>query len=74
MYQNGRDVARLGAAYPPSAQRLLGVPRYLWREALADGCRAIGRSLAADRASAFAAALRIVWFAGYASEAFRMRA
>jgi glycosyltransferase involved in cell wall biosynthesis len=74
MYQNGRDVARLGAAHPSTARRLLGVPRYLWREAAVNARRTIGRSLAADRAAAFAAALRVVWFMGFARETIHRRA
>jgi hypothetical protein len=73
MYQNGRDVARVGASHPQPARHLFGIPRYLWREAVTNASRAVGRSMVADRASAFAAALRVVWFAGYASEAIQMR-
>jgi hypothetical protein len=73
MYQNGRDVARLGAQKPSAAGRLLGIPRYLWREAALNGWRAVGRTLAADRRSALTAALRLVWFAGYAAETLHLR-
>jgi glycosyltransferase involved in cell wall biosynthesis len=69
MYQNGRDVARLEA---PGAQpvRLLGVPRYLWRKAMADTWRVVRHTISGDDASAFAAWLRIVWLAGYVREAW----
>lgn len=73
MYQNGRDVARLAGSYPSSTRRLLGLPRYLWRDAIVNAWRMVHRSAAADSAAAFAAALRIVWFAGYASETLHLR-
>jgi len=70
LYQNGRDVCRLEASYRQSAPRLLGVPRYLWREsaqAAASACRATVVGPRADRA---AAALRVLWFGGYVREAW----
>jgi hypothetical protein len=72
MYQNGRDVARL-TDQGPGVVHLLGVPRYFWREALANARRACGRALLGDDAAAFAAVLRLVWFAGYAREAWIAR-
>jgi glycosyltransferase involved in cell wall biosynthesis len=72
MYQNGRDVARL-TDQGSGVVHLLGVPRYFWREALANAWRACGRALLGDDAAAFAAVLRLVWFAGYAREAWIAR-
>ena len=63
LYQNGRDVARVDASYPPSTPQLFGVPRYLWREAAADIWGAIRWTVSGDRAAGFAAALRTLRFA-----------
>jgi glycosyltransferase involved in cell wall biosynthesis len=60
-YQNGRDVCRIHQQHPPRAVRLLGVPRYLWREAACDLLAAI-RPFSRDR---FAHAAQAFWFAGY---------
>jgi hypothetical protein len=70
MYQNGRDVARLGAPGPTAVRRLLGIPRYLWREAIVDASHTVGRSLTGDTPGALAAALRTLWFCGYIRESW----
>ena len=70
LYQNGRTVARLESSYPPQVARLLGVPRYLWREAALDAYRAIRCALGGDPPAGFAAALRVLWFGGYMREAW----
>ncbi len=70
LHQNGRDVARLESAYTPDVRRLLGVPRYLWRQALVDFGSAVRGALAADGRRRFAAALRLRWFAGYVRESW----
>jgi len=70
LYQNGRDVCRLEASYQRPVPRLLGVPRYMWREsaeAAASACVAAVAGHPADRA---AAALRVMWFGGYLHEAW----
>jgi glucosyl-dolichyl phosphate glucuronosyltransferase len=70
LYQNGRDVCRLEASFERPGPRLLGVPRYLWRDsaqAAAEACRA---TLAGDPADRFASALRVLWFGGYVREAW----
>jgi glycosyltransferase involved in cell wall biosynthesis len=72
MHQNGRDVARLAAPGTRPVRHLLGVPLYLWREAAGHAWRAIRGSIAGDRRTAFASALRVVWFAGYFREAVRL--
>jgi len=74
MYQNGRDVACLGAPNGKDVPRLLGVPRYLWRETAWHASRAFRFSIIGDRRTALAAALRVVWFAGYVRETVRLRA
>jgi glucosyl-dolichyl phosphate glucuronosyltransferase len=74
MYQNGRDVASLGAPDGKHVSRLLGIPRYLWRETAWHASRALRCSIAGDRRAALAAALRVVWFAGYVRETVRLRA
>jgi glycosyltransferase involved in cell wall biosynthesis len=80
MYQNGRDVAYLGAdlgaylAAPDGREvRLLfGIPRYLWRETARHAWRALRSAIAGNRRTAFAAALSVVWFAGYVREVVRL--
>ena len=50
LYQNGRDVCRLESSYPRPVARLLGVPRYLWRESAECGAiSALGFVLGGDR-------------------------
>jgi len=73
LYENGRAVARLESSHPRPVARLLGVPRYLWREAAIDAYRAIGFALGGDRPAGFAAALRVLWFGGYMREAWLAR-
>ena len=68
LYQNGRDVARLEATHTPAVTRLLGVPRYLWRQAATNVAK-LGSRHAATR---FAAVTRVLWFAGYVRERWRM--
>lgn len=68
--QNGRDVAKLEAAFDSGATRLFGVPRYMWRQALQDAAAAGRALLRRDEASRFAAALRVTWFLGYLRESW----
>jgi glycosyltransferase involved in cell wall biosynthesis len=68
LYQNGRDVARLESSYPSRTPRLLGIPRYLWREAAGNVSRAIAGAIRGDRARAFASALLALRFCGYVRE------
>jgi cellulose synthase/poly-beta-1,6-N-acetylglucosamine synthase-like glycosyltransferase len=67
LYQNGRDVARLQAQHTPAVKRLLGVPRYLWRQNVVN----LARTLALHPAKRFAATTRVLWFAGYLRETWR---
>jgi cellulose synthase/poly-beta-1,6-N-acetylglucosamine synthase-like glycosyltransferase len=70
LHQNGRDVAKLEAVYTTGLRRLLGVPRYLWRQAIVDALTAIRATLAGDARRRFASALRLLWFAGYLRESW----
>jgi glycosyltransferase involved in cell wall biosynthesis len=67
-YQNGRAVARLEASYVPADRRLLGVPRYRWREAAAAASRVASTLVAGDCATRFAAFTQVIWHAGYVLE------
>jgi glycosyltransferase involved in cell wall biosynthesis len=71
LYQNGRDVARLESAYAGHVRRLMGVPRYLWRQAAGDLARTFHAVLAGDTPRRVALGLRLVWFGGYLREAWR---
>src|SRR5262249_22508226 len=68
LHQNGRDVAKLETAYTPAVARLLGVPRYLWRQAAIDALTAVRAALTLDDRRRFASVLRLIWFAGYVRE------
>src|SRR5580692_4866032 len=70
LYQNGRDVARLQRSYAAAVPPLFGVPRYLWRQSIADAMSAVRASLRPDAALRFASALRVLWFAGYVRESW----
>jgi GT2 family glycosyltransferase len=72
MYQNGRDVAQVDAAYS-TAIRLLRVPRYLWRSAAADLVEAVAATIGRNPKRRFAAIGRLVWFTGYLGESWRRR-
>jgi len=73
LHQNGRDVAKLEAAYTPAVARLLGVPRYLWRQAAIDALTMVRAALAFDDRRRFASMLRLIWFAGYVRETARLK-
>jgi glycosyltransferase involved in cell wall biosynthesis len=70
MYQNGRDVARVEADYPPRTRRLLGVPRYLWRQAASDAATVVSSILRGDTPRRTAAMLRLIWFVAYVRESW----
>jgi hypothetical protein len=70
LHQNGRDVARLERAYPLSVAFLLGVPRYLWRQAAANLVTTVTAAVGGDEPRRFAAVLRLLWFAGYLRESW----
>ena len=73
LHQNGQDVAKVERAFAPSAVRLLGVPRYLWRQAAADTAAAIRAALVFDDRRRVASTLRMIWFAGYVRETVTAR-
>lgn len=66
VFQNGQDVATLEQAYPRRAALLLGIPRYLWRDAATAMLTTLKATLRRCEADQRAALLRIVWIAGYA--------
>ncbi|MGE3275496.1 MAG: glycosyltransferase family 2 protein [Vicinamibacterales bacterium] len=70
LFQNGRDVARLAATARPPVPHLLGVPRYLWRDAASRGWQAARAAAAGDPAGRFAGSVRLVWLCGYLREAW----
>jgi len=74
LYQNGRDVAQLEHVYVRSMRRLLGVPRWLWRQAIGDVRTAIAAAAHGNSAARFAAELRVLWFSGYLRQAWFGRA
>ena len=74
LWQNGADVARLERAYQASVPFLLGVPRHLWRQALADLLATTRAALTGDGSRRFATSLRLLWFAGYVRESWFGRA
>jgi glucosyl-dolichyl phosphate glucuronosyltransferase len=73
LYQNGRDVARLQDAYPRSGRRLFRVPLYLWRDAVTSAFTTLTAAATRDHRRRFAASLRLIWLAGYASHAWLAR-
>ena len=70
LFQNGADVALLERAYPIPVAFFLGVPRYLWRQALGDLSSTVRAALRRDGAQQFASALRVIWFAAYVRESW----
>ncbi|PYR62589.1 MAG: glycosyl transferase family 2 [Acidobacteria bacterium] len=70
LYQNGRDVSRLETTYVGSMRHLLGVPRYLWRQAAADAWSALRALWRGNHAARVASALRVLWFGGYLRESW----
>ncbi len=69
-YENGRNVATLEASWPARAPVLLGIPRYLWRQAAADSCRLLLAGARFDAAARFRRMTALLWFAGYVREAW----
>jgi glycosyltransferase involved in cell wall biosynthesis len=64
-FDNGAIVAGLDRAFQTGVAQFLGLPRYLWRRVASDALALPGAALRMDAASAAAAVMRIVWFAGY---------
>jgi glycosyltransferase involved in cell wall biosynthesis len=65
LHDNGRVVAGIERAFPPTVPFLLGVPRYLWREAGANLARLAAGARPGGAARRFAPMTRLAWFAGY---------
>ena len=73
LHDNGRTVSALEREFPTTSRYLLGVPRYLWRQAAAEVAR-LGRALAPRRAAdRFASLTRLSWFIGYLRGAWQGR-
>jgi glucosyl-dolichyl phosphate glucuronosyltransferase len=70
LYQNGQDVARLEASHAQGVRRLLGVPRYLWRQAALDAVSMVKAGVAGDERERFAASTRLIWFGGYVRDSW----
>jgi glycosyltransferase involved in cell wall biosynthesis len=70
LYQNGQDVARLEASHAQGVRRLLGVPRYLWRQAALDAVSMVRAGVAGDARGRFAASTRLIWFGGYVRDSW----
>lgn len=66
-WQNGQDVARLERTYPSDVPHVLGVPRYLVRQAAQDGVTSVR---AVGTARRFEAVSRLVWFGGLLKSAW----
>ena len=65
LYDNGQIVAGIERAYPPRVVSLLGVPRYLWRQAASDALDLVATLRPGRGAERFARGTRLAWFAGY---------
>ena len=70
LHQNGRDVARIERSHAASLPFVLGAPRYLWRQLIADAMSTVRASIGGDDARRFASAVRVLWFAGYLRESW----
>ncbi len=68
LYQNGQDVSRLEA--DSDVRRILGVPRYLWRQAASDAMSMVRAGIAGDGRGRFAASTRLIWFGGYVRDSW----
>lgn len=73
LFQNGQDVARLERAFESRRRRLLGIPRFLWRDAALCTPAIVAGLLRGSLSSVVAGLLRLVWFAGYFSCAWFRR-
>ncbi len=65
LYENGRMVAGLERAFPSTPRYLLGIPRYLWRQAATDAIRFVAALRPRAGRARFAAETRMVWFVGF---------
>lgn len=70
---NGRVVALLESEFPTTNRYLLGVPRYLWRNAAGDTATGVRALMSGDRASRLASEVRLRWFLGYLQQSWGSR-
>lgn len=70
LYQNGQDVSRLESTHGGATRRLLGIPRYLWRQAALDALSVMSAGVAGNQRKRFAASTRLIWFSGYIRDAW----
>jgi glucosyl-dolichyl phosphate glucuronosyltransferase len=70
LYQNGQDVSRLESAHDRTTRRLLGIPRYLWRQAAVDAVVMLKAGVAGNQRERFAASTRLIWFGGYVRDSW----
>jgi len=73
LYENGRMVAGLEREFPSTPRYLLGVPRYLWRQAAGDALAFLAALRPRAARSRFAAETRVLWFAGFLDGTWRAR-
>ena len=64
-YDNGQVDAQMEERYPTTARYFLQVPRYLWREALADVGSLLLGLVTLDAKRTVASVTRLAWLAGY---------
>lgn len=65
LYENGQMVAGLERQFPSTPHRLLGIPRYLWRQAATDLLAFVKACRPGAAQARFAAETRVWWFMGY---------
>ncbi len=73
LHDNGRVVSAIEREFPTTSRYVLGVPRYLWRQAAGELAR-LGRPGRGRRdADRFASLTRLSWFLGYLRGAWQGR-
>jgi len=72
-YENGAIEAGLEQDYPSTTRYLLSIPRYLWRQLIADAVAMLLGIVTFDIRRAAAGELRLAWFAGYLRARWRAR-
>ena len=70
---NGRIVALLESDFPTTDRYLLGVPRYLWRNAAGDLAGGVRALMNGDRVARLAREVRLRWFLGYLQQSWGSR-
>jgi glucosyl-dolichyl phosphate glucuronosyltransferase len=64
-HDNGAIEALLEQVYPTTGRYLLGVPRYMWRQAATDVAVMIGTAATGNIKRATACEMRLAWFVGF---------